>query len=372
MFKRFETPFRKSLKTLLANTVLLCALSSCSQMGPKFIEGSRTDYNVAMGNTESEQILLNLVRLRYGDAPYFLEATALNTQFLLTPSVEAGSTFDLDGASNYSIKGKLAYEEKPTVTYSPLRGEDFVRQILSRISLETILLLDSSGWSTERVMRLCVENINGIDNAAKASGPTPSIPPDISDFNELVTLLASLEAKGGLSITESSDQNKATRYAVKFSSKKEHASEINRLRQILGIAGASNPNPKLVEIGDQTHHEDAIAVQTRSFMGVMYFLAQSVIVPEEDINQRKVATTSLENGGTFDWGEVTGKLALINSSSSKPPNAAIAVNYRNWWFYVADSDITTKATFQLLGQLFALQSRDKKGSSPLLTLPIGG
>ena len=51
-------PFRKSLKTLLANTVLLCALSSCSQMGPKFIEGSRTDYNVAMGNTESEQISL--------------------------------------------------------------------------------------------------------------------------------------------------------------------------------------------------------------------------------------------------------------------------------------------------------------------------
>ena len=136
-------------------------------------------------------------------------------------------------------------------------------------------------------MRLCVENINGIDNAAKASGPTPSIPPDISDFNELVTLLASLEAKGGLSITESSNQNKATRYAVKFSSKEEHASEINRLRQILGITGASNPNPKLVEIGDQTHHEDAIAVQTRSFMGVMYFLAQSVIVPEEDINQQK-------------------------------------------------------------------------------------
>ena len=371
MFKRFEAPFRKSLKTLLTNTILLCSLCSCSQMGPRFIEGSRTDYNVAMGNTESEQILLNLVRLRYGDAPYFLEATALNTQFLLAPSVEAGSTFDFDGASNYSIRGKLAYEEKPTVTYSPLRGEDFVRQILSRISLETILLLDSSGWSIERVIRLCVEDINGIDNAAKASGPTPSNPPDISDFNALVTSLASLEAKGGLSITESSNQNKSTKYSIQFSSKEEHTSEIKRLRQILGITGASNSNPKLVEIGDR-NYKDAIAVQTRSFMGVMYFLAQSIIVPEEDINQQKVATTPLENGSSIDWREVTGKLAVINSSSSKPSNAAIAVNYRGWWFYVADSDITTKATFQLLGQLFALQSRDKKGSSPLLTLPIGG
>ncbi len=340
-------------------------------MGPRFIEGSRTDYNVAMGNTESEQILLNLVRLRYGDAPYFLEATALNTQFLLAPSVEAGSTFDFDGASTYSLKGKLAYEEKPTVTYSPLRGEDFVRQILSRISLETILLLDSSGWSTERVIRLCVEDINGIDNAAKASGPTPSEPPDISAFNELVTILASLEAKGGLSITESSNQAKSTKYTVEFSPEREFASEINKLRQVLGITGASKSNPKLVEIGDQTY-KNAIEVQTRSFMGVMYFLAQAVVVPKEDINQQKVATTSLENGDSFDWEKVTGKLAVINSSSSKPSNAAIAVNYRGWWFYVADSDVTTKATFQLLGQLFALQSRDKKGSSPLLTLPIGG
>ena len=371
MFKIFETHFRKSLKTLLANTVLLCALSSCSQMGPRFIEGSRTDYNVAMGNTESEQILLNLVRLRYGDAPYFLEATALNTQFLLAPSVEAGSTFDFDGASTYSLKGKLAYEEKPTVTYSPLRGEDFVRQILSRISLETILLLDSSGWSTERVIRLCVEDINGIDNAAKASGPTPSEPPDISAFNELVTILASLEAKGGLSITESSNQTKSTKYTVEFSPEKEFASEINKLRQVLGIVGATGSNPKLVEIGDKTY-KDAIEVQTRSFMGVMYFLALSIEVPEEDVNQQKVATTPLGNGDSFDWGKVTGKLAKISSSSSKPSNAAIAVNYRGWWFYVADSDVTTKATFQLLGQLFALQSRDKKGSSPLLTLPIGG
>ncbi len=371
MSKKIEPPLRKRSRVLLIGTILLCALSSCSQMGPRFIEGSRTDYNVAMGNTESEQILLNLVRLRYGDAPYFLEATALNTQFLLAPSVNAVSTFDFDGGSIYSINGKLAYEEKPTVTYSPLRGEDFVRQILSRISLETILLLDSSGWSTERVIRLCVEDINGIDNAAKASGPTPSEPPDISAFNELVTILASLEANGGLSISESSNQDKSPSYAVKFSPEKEYASEINRLRQILGITGASKSHSKLVEIGDQTY-KNAIEVQTRSFMGVMYFLAQSIEVPEEDINQQKVAITSLENGDSFNWGKVTGKLARINSSSSKPSNAAISVNYRGWWFYVADSDVATKATFQLLGQLFALQSRDEKGSSPLLTLPIGG
>ena len=129
-------------------------LPGCVQFGPKFIEASRTDYNVAMNRTENEQMLLNLVRLRYGDAPYFLEASALNTQFLFAPSAEASSAFDFDGNNSYGVKGRLAYEEKPTVTYAPLRGQEFVRQVLSRVSLDTVLLLDASGWSTERVLRV--------------------------------------------------------------------------------------------------------------------------------------------------------------------------------------------------------------------------
>ncbi len=339
-------------------------------MGPSFIEGSRTDYNIVMGKTESEQMLLNLVRLRYGDAPYFLEATALNTQFLLTPTAEAGSTFDLDGTATYSIKGKLAYEEKPTVTYSPLRGEDFVRQILSRISLETILLLDSSGWSTERVIRLCVENMNGADNASKASGPTPSSPPDTGIFNEAVNILASLESENGLSIKERVNKDIPSKYVMFLSQAEHHRSRVKKLRKILDIKGSAK-EIDLLESGDK-NTADSINFQTRSFMGVMYFLAQSVDVPEEHYQTKKIAVTALPDGSIFDWQTVTGSLAKIHSAKAKPPDPAISINYRDTWFYVADDDIRTKSTFQLLGQLFALQSRNQKGTTPLLTLPIGG
>ena len=107
-------------------------------------------------------------------------------------------------------------------------------------------------------------------------------------------------------------------------------------------------------------------------MGVMYFLAQSVEIPQEDYDDRKVATTLLSDGGVFNWEAITGSLAKVHSSPKRPADAAIAVNYRDRWFYIADNDIRTKSTFQLLGQLFALQSRDQKGGAPLLTLPIGG
>ena len=183
-------------RVVLSGT-LAALVSGCTQFGPKIIEASRTDYNIAMRNTESEQVLLNLVRLRYGDAPYFLEASALNTQFSVASSSQISSSLDFDGGNTYGLLGRFAYEEKPTVTYTPLRGEDFVRRVLSRVPLETVLLLDASGWSTERVLRMCMEKMNGLDNASRASGPTPKEAPDVQAFHEAAVLVAEIERNGG-------------------------------------------------------------------------------------------------------------------------------------------------------------------------------
>ena len=71
------------MKKILPN-VLLCtlfALTGCSSLGPGAIQGSRSDYNLALRKTDDEQMLLNLVRLRYRDRPLLLEVSALNTQF---------------------------------------------------------------------------------------------------------------------------------------------------------------------------------------------------------------------------------------------------------------------------------------------------
>ena len=61
----------------------------------------------------------------------------------------------------------------------------------------------------------------------------------------------------------------------------------------------------------------------------------------------------------------------IHSQEKRPDNAFIAVQHRGSWFYIADDDQTSKATWGLLNILFALQSASAQGKSPLLTLPIG-
>jgi hypothetical protein len=344
-------------------------LNGCAQHGPKFIEASRTDYNVAMNRTENEQMLLNLVRLRYGDPPYFLEASALNTQFLIAPSAEASSVFDFNGNNSYGLSGRIAYEEKPTVTYVPLRGQEFVRQVLSRVTLDTILLLDASGWSTARVLRLCVERMNNLDNAARASGPTPADAPSVENFLKAITIFAAMEKSGDLLIYRE-EKGKVRKIFVHFKGDSKNQNEFSVLSELLEL----NPATDTFELtfNQIASNDTTINFQTRSFMGVMYFLAQSVKVPSTDIDTGRVMVTRKSSGEAFDWEEVTKQLMSIDSSPSEPGNAAVAVNYRGSWFYIADGDLPSKSTFALLGQLYALQSDADDKGAPILTLPIGG
>jgi hypothetical protein len=371
--KKIYYRVKETISSVRLKSILLVLVTSqmlaCTQLGPKFIEGSRTAYNIAMSHTETEQMLLNLVRLRYGDSPYFLEATALNTQFLLAPSATASSVLDFNGNNSYGFSGKLAYEEKPTVTYTPLKGQDFVRQMLSRISLETIALLDGSGWSSARVLNLCVESMNGLDNAAKASGPTPMRAPNVSKFKQSVNLLNIMQDTGQWrlrSTTENGDYN----HIMRFNSLSLKDENFIKLASLLNLSPESLEYELLLSSGDDNPAQ--LRLETRSFMGVMYFLSQSVEIPPSDIELGKVRITLDESGNAFSWSDITGDLMNIKSASSRPEKAAATVEYRGSWFYIDDSDLQSKSTFQLLGQLFALQSKAGTTNAPILTLPIGG
>jgi hypothetical protein len=112
-------------------------------------------------------------------------------------------------------------------------------------------------------------------------------------------------------------------------------------------------------------------MRCRSLLGVLYFLSQSVEVPAQDVQAGLVRVTEDDLGHPFDWATITHKVMIIHSQQSHPENAYIAVRHRGSWFYIADDDHTSKATWGLLNILFALQSASAQGKSPLLTLPIG-
>ena len=167
----------------------------CANLGPTTLKSERSSYNLAIQKTNDEQLLLNLIRLKYRDTPFFMEVSSVASQFTLSTTANASATLQDGVRGLFGLGGSLGMTEKPTVTYSPLQGDRFIQRVLTPLPLQTIALLFHSGWSIERIFRLCFQQMNHLKNAPGASGPTPSLAPHFMKFASAVKFLRELQFK---------------------------------------------------------------------------------------------------------------------------------------------------------------------------------
>lgn len=57
---------------LIKSVIVALLLSGCTRIGPEMMYKDRFDYTKAVGDSWKEQVLLNIVRLRYSDWPTFV------------------------------------------------------------------------------------------------------------------------------------------------------------------------------------------------------------------------------------------------------------------------------------------------------------
>lgn len=410
-------------RLLLFSPLMFVAVTGCA-LGPAAIESGRLPYNQVVQQTNSEQLLLNLVRLVYRENPLFLDVGSISAQYVVTQAAQIGGTLNENvpmqpiNPDVLNIEGRLSLEERPTITYSPLQGAEFAARMLSPLKLETIELLIRSGWRADRVLRLTVQAANGLDNASAASGPTPAEPPDYERFARAAELFRVLQQRGQLhvafearpvrvgppvsaiSITPATTME-ALRSGMSFLPVESgpdlvalHRSEPALIWRIPGAARDSAEFRELAQLLRLEPGRDEYAVQMstsaqmsepgpsgrfdrltlmpRSLLGSLFYLSQGVQSPEPHRTEGRVTVTRSPDGAPFDWQEVVGGVLNVHSQTRRPHRAAVAVQYRDWWFYIDDTDLTSKSTFALLGQVFALQAGTAEGSGPVLTLGLGG
>ncbi|MDA0692168.1 MAG: hypothetical protein O3A78_02045 [Nitrospinae bacterium] len=343
-------------------------LSGCSGLGPSTLKGNRYNYNTTIQRSNDQQLLLNLVRLKYRDTPYFLEVNSVAAQFKFRANADADATLQNGVKGLFGFSAGASVEENPTVSYAPLQGEQFIQRFLSHIPLENIFLLTRSGWSFERILRVCLERVGNLKNAPTASGPTPETAPVYEDFAQAANLIRKLQLKDAHTLSLGASGN-IPELIFQFEKTENGFPELQELNVLLGLPPENlrfvlTPYPS----PDDPQH---IRVETRSLLGMMYYLSHAVEAPEEDQMGGKVTLTRYSSGKPFNWADVTGELLKIHSQSTQPAQAAMAVNYRDSWFYIDDSDLQSKSTFSLLAQIFSLQSGNAKDKGPLLTLPLG-
>lgn len=125
----------KDISLRISAVVLLSLISyGCAGIGPGTIARDRFDYTTAISDSWKRQMLLNMVMIRYGDAPMFLDVASIINQY----SVETDASGSLfwafpPAANSQAISGHATYTDRPTITYNPLMGQKFAQNLMTPI-----------------------------------------------------------------------------------------------------------------------------------------------------------------------------------------------------------------------------------------------
>jgi hypothetical protein len=383
---------------------LSLAAMGCSQMGPATIANGRFDYNEAIVRSFDNQMLLNLVRLRYQDSILFLDLSSVVASYSREASVGASSSVRGDAPNTTSpatvalgASGGMTWTESPTISYAPLQGEDFAKRLLAPIQPNSILLLSRSGWGLERLLICTVQQLNELPNGTSIGGVAPRRVSHFREFGRVAQLLRELQEDGFIQINtlaNQPDQVAVTAGPVPMDEPAhQRAAEVLSLLKVtrsqapgseeqpkpaspanLAPAEASSATgtataPVALDSGGFPRDPARVMLTGRSVLGVMTFLAQQVEVPPEHLRRRLANQTLGPDGKAFDWNQVSHGLFHVHYSSSRPEHPFLEVLYRDHWFYIDDTDLESKSTYTLLAQLFSLQSASGSMHAPVLTIP---
>lgn len=364
-------PFTMKRHLLIAVCLLLTGCQA-NKIGPKNLSTDSMAYNHAVSDSIDSQVLLNIVRLRYRDIPTFLQVGIISSSY--ENFYSAGSDFRLDALNRRSVfsmtpRFSVERNEKPTTTFQPLRGEGFVREMLSPISIQTLALLHNSGWRVDRILRCCVQRVNSLENAPSASGPTPDYAPQVTHFRELVSLFRELQMNSAMDLLKAKDpETGKVDYYLTFDKNRADPNTLARIWDLLDVEPGLERLRILASHG-KPHRKDEILIDTRAPISVMYFLSQGVDVPAWHEEWGKVTVTVDAQGNRFDWDEVVGGVIKVHSGPICGQEPAVIVNYRGTDFYIDDSDLSSKSTFSMLSQLLALQTGAPEITPVILAIP---
>ena len=189
-----------------AGLVLLPLLSGCA-FGPRLLENSHGRYQESVKRVEDEELLRNLVRLRYTESYSNLDVASITAQYELAGGAEARPFFLAPNPADNGVfrnftsvlpDATISGSNRPTISLIPDHSPETVRRLLSPVTPEGVLFFAESGWPVSTVFRLWLDSANAVPNApaARGAGPSRSRIPDYARFRRVMDLLRSLEERG--------------------------------------------------------------------------------------------------------------------------------------------------------------------------------
>jgi hypothetical protein len=368
--RRIETTASVRFVSSLLAGMVLWIITGCGSMGPTTVNRDRSDYITAISESWKQQTLLNIVKLRYADTPVFLEIGQVISGYELEGTLSAGGTLgDKDWRTAGGALGTFLslgaggrYLDRPTVTYTPLVGPDFIKTMMTPFPPGAVMFLIEAGWPVDMILRIGTHSVNGLRNQKGGPYGHPADP----EFIEILRLLRKIQLTGSIGMTLEREKTGEESSLILFHTRHitpEIAEDVVAVKRLLGI----NPEARSFKItyGSDAQVDNEIALHTRSGFQVLIELAVRASVPPEHVAEHRTVEEG-PLGGDKEF--ILPPLVSIHSGQERPSDSFVQVRYRNHWFWVDDRDFSSKRVLSFLMMLLTLSDTGQKIQAPILTI----
>ena len=342
----------------LTGPLLFLTWTSCARVPAGRVILDRMDYGQVIADSWKRQTLLNVVRLRYADAPVFLDVASVINSYSVGGSVSGGGQLqNKQFPDGVQLGAGGSWSNTPTVTYQPLLGERFTRSLLQPVPPAAVFQLMQGGWPADLVMKTVVRTISGLRNDSFGAGGDPG-------FRELVEAMTRIQRAGNLGIRVEARPDGT---AVVIVLRREGAAipvveDERRVRELLGLA--KDTSDIEVTYGLVPRSGGEVAMITRSMLELILELGFGIDLPSTH------ATDGRATPGRWQAGEAQATpLVRVRSGAAAPPEAYAAVPYKGYWYWIEDNDIASKRVFSFLLILFSLAETGQGAAAPVVTVP---
>jgi hypothetical protein len=335
----------------------------CAVVGPQSITAGRGVYNEVINRTEDEQILNVIVRMRYDETVGMISVASVTAN--LRFRAQAGANIGIGDSDNYAgnlvpLSAGVAYEENPTISYVPLSGEEFMRRMLSPVTVNEWVLLGGTAKHPGHVMALAARRVNGLRNPHLGEEP-PS-----PEFARFVELYDRLRRAAVLDIVKAPDTKSGDNYFWDIHDYEDaYGESVRELLDLLGIEvkpdGSTIILPLREAVGSSV---SAVHVQTRSAFDVLQVFGVGIEIPEPHLQAGIVVPVT--------WAvPEESRFITIRSSEKRPNNATVRIRFRDRWFYIDATDTLSKRAFLFLRTFIGMRLADPGAAqqAPVLTIP---
>ena len=353
----FEKP---GFRSLVAAVAVCAMLAGCSSYGPKSMDRDQLDYGNSIGENWKNQMLANIVKMRFADMPVFVDVGTIVSGYSLETSVNGrlgwGDSFT--GGSTQGLGAQGKFTDRPTITYMPKTGNDYLRSILEPIEPKSLLALIQAGYSSELLFTWAVESINGVRNWSATARSNIAADPE---FFEFVTLMQELQYLGavGFELKDSPE----TGQSIIFVLNKEGLAEstLEKSRRVGEIIGLEPDLDRYrVVYAPFRSGSDTLSIQTRSVIQMLGAMSGFIDVPAEQ--------SSFAVPGHY-VSRAAKRPFHVHSGTDRPEQSFAEVKYEDHWFWIENSDIASKRIFTLMLFITTLTNQANSAKAPVLTIP---